>query len=159
MRRTLAILAAAVLAVPAAAQAQQNLVEMLRTDIQAQKTQLITATLQLPESTGQRFWPVYRQYSTDLAALNDRRVALIRDWAENSATLTAERANEIARAVLDLDKQRLDLIRRYQDQVRRAAGPLAAARFVQVENLISKLLDVQVAIQLPIIEAPGGQRP
>jgi hypothetical protein len=157
--RTLALLTAAVLAVPTAASAQQNLVEMLRTDIQAQKTQLITSTLQLPDSTAQRFWPVYRQYSTDLAALNDRRLALIQDWAQNSATLTADRANEIARAVLDLDKQRLDLMRRYQDQVRRAAGPLAAARFVQVENLISKLLDVQVAIQLPIIEAPGGQQP
>jgi hypothetical protein len=79
----------------------------------------------------------------------------MREWSASYETLSATRAGDIARRVLDLEKQRIELIQRYRDRVSRAAGPLAAARFVQVEMLINKLLDVQVAMQLPLI----GDRP
>jgi hypothetical protein len=143
---------AALIALPAIAQAQQrDLVEMLRGDVQAVKTQVLTEALQLPDSTAERFWPVYRQYSTDLAVILDGRLAVLRDWSTNYDSLTGQRATEIARRVLDYEKQRIELIQRYRDRVARAAGPLAAARFVQVEMLINKLLDVQIAMQLPLI--------
>jgi len=156
MRITRVLALTALLAVPAAAQAQQrDLVEMLRGDIQAVKTQVLTEALRLPDSTAQQFWPVYRQYSTDLGAILDQRLALMREWSASVDTLTDRHAGDLARRTLDIEKRRIELIQRYRERVERVAGPLAAARFVQVEMLINKLLDVQVAMQLPLI----GDRP
>jgi len=159
MRLTHVLAAAALVALPATAKAQQpqqqpqqrDLIEMLRGDIQTVKTQVLTEALQLPDSTAQQFWPVYRQYSTDLGTILDARLAVMREWSGSYDTLSGRQASDIARRVLDIEKQRIELIQRYRDRVARVAGPLAAARFVQVEMLINKLLDVQVAMQLPLI--------
>ncbi len=161
MRLVRVITVAALVALPAAAQAQQrDLVEMLRGDINAVKTQVLTEALQLPDSAADRFWPVYRQYTTDLAAIQDARLGILREWSASYDTLSAARAGDLARRVLDTERRRIELLQRYQGQVSRAVGPLAAARFVQVEMLITKLLDVQLAAQLPLIgDRPQGATP
>src|SRR5437762_1469201 len=62
--------------------------ELLRSDLRAQKVAIITEVMQFTEAEDTKFWPVYREYEAELAKINDDRMALIKDYADNYAALT-----------------------------------------------------------------------
>src|SRR5436309_13545682 len=56
-----------------------NAIELMRSDVRANKTQIIGRALALPDSQAKVFWPLYRQFELDAAKLTDDRVKVIRD--------------------------------------------------------------------------------
>jgi hypothetical protein len=79
-------------------------------------------------------------------------VALIKDYAANYGKVTDPIADRLARGVLDLEGQRHALKLKYYDRFKSAVSPVTAARFLQVENQILLLLDLQIAASLPIVQ-------
>jgi hypothetical protein len=43
--------------------------EMLRSDFRTTKTQVLTEGLKLSEADGQKFWPIQREYETELVKI------------------------------------------------------------------------------------------
>jgi hypothetical protein len=125
-------------------------VELLRSDLRSQKVAIITEMMQFSEQEDAKFWPIYRQYETELAAINDDRMALIKDYADNYASLSDQKADSLATRALDLEARRSALKKTYYDKLKPAVGPKTAARFFQVENQILLLLDLQIASSLPL---------
>ena len=124
--------------------------ELLRSDLRAQHVAIITEVMQFNEAEDAKFWPVYREYETDLAKINDDRMALIKDYAANYEKLTDDVADKLARRALDLEAKRGALKSTYYDKFKTALSPKTAARFIQVENQILLLLDLQIAASLPL---------
>lgn len=152
--------AALALALAAPLQAQQTdeakiatAVQMLRTDVRAQAQQLTLAALQLSEADVQKFAPIYRSYETERAALFDQRIALIKEYAKGFSTMDGAAANSLAERNLKIEGELLKLREKYFKQVSKQVGPLAGARFVQVDQVLQKLIDVKIASELPIF--PG----
>ena len=56
-------------------------VELLRSDIRSQRVAIITELMNFSEAEDAKFWPVYREYETELAKVNDDRLALIKEYA------------------------------------------------------------------------------
>ena len=127
-------------------------VELLRSDLRSQRIAIITELMGFTEAEDTNFWPVYRDYETELAKLNDERMALIKEYAANYETLTDEVADRLARGVLDLEARRAALKARYYDRFKAVLSPKAAARFLQVENQMLLILDLQIAASLPIVQ-------
>jgi 1-aminocyclopropane-1-carboxylate deaminase/D-cysteine desulfhydrase-like pyridoxal-dependent ACC family enzyme len=124
--------------------------ELLRSDLRAQKVAIITEVMQFTEAEDTKFWPVYREYEAELAKINDDRMALIKDYADNYAALTDVVADKLARRALDLEARRHALRTTYYDRIKLAVSPKTAARFMQVEHQILLLLDLQIAASLPL---------
>jgi hypothetical protein len=124
--------------------------ELLRSDIRAQKVAVITEVMQFTEAEDQKFWPIYREYEAELAKLNDDRMALIKDYAMNYDNLTDASADKLALGALDLESRRNALKAKYYDRFKSALQAKTAARFLQVENQILLLLDLQIAASLPV---------
>jgi len=82
--------------------------------------------------------------------LNDDRIALIKDYATNYDNLTDASADKLALGALDLESKRHALKAKYYDRFKSALPAKTAARFLQVENQILLLLDLQIAASLPI---------
>jgi hypothetical protein len=127
-------------------------VDLLRSDVRAQSTAIISEMMQLNDADEKAFWPVYRAFEADLIKLNDTRVALIKEYADNYGALTDAVADTLARRALDLEGQRTDLKKKYYDRFRAVVPAKVAARFLQIENQILLLLDLQIAASLPIVE-------
>ena len=166
-RHTCAVLALAVCIAPRIALAQNTKLvapdetrdanlrayaELLRSDVRAQKSAIITELMEFTESEDAKFWPVYREYEAELAKVNDDRLALIKEYAANYAKMTDDIADRLARGALDLEARRQDLKRRYYERFKSVLAPKTAARFLQVENQILLLLDLQIAASLPIVQ-------
>jgi hypothetical protein len=125
-------------------------VELLRSDLRTQKVAIITEVMQFTEAEDAKFWPVYRDYESELAKINDDRISLVKEYAGTYATLTDATADKLARRALDLEARRHALKATYYDRVKTALSPKTAARFIQVENQILLLLDLQIAASLPL---------
>jgi len=125
--------------------------DLMRTDIRAQRVAIITEMMQFTEAEDTAFWPIFREYEGKLSKINDDRLALITQYAEKYETLTDSDADRMAHAALDLEARRQTLKAEYFDKFRSALSPKTAARFLQVENQILLLLDLQIAAALPIV--------
>ena len=124
--------------------------QLLRSDIRAQKVAVIAEVMQFTEAEDAKFWPVYREYELELAKINDERIALIKDYATNYDALTDPVADRLAHGALDLEARRTAVKLKYYDRLKSVVSPKTAARFLQVENQILLLLDLQIASSLPI---------
>ena len=126
--------------------------ELLRSDLRAQKSAIITEVMQFTEDEDAKFWPVYREYEAELAKLNDERLKLVKDYAANYAAITDPIADRLASGALDLEGRRHALKTKYYDRFKSVLPPKTAARFLQVENQILLILDLQIAASLPIVQ-------
>ena len=127
-------------------------VELLRSDVRAQAVAIITEVMEFSEAEDAKFWPVYRDFERDLAALNDQRLALTKEYAANYTQLTDAVADKLARGALELEGKRQELKVKYYDRFRTVLTPKMAAKFLQVENQILLLLDLQIAASLPVVQ-------
>src|SRR5262245_48682021 len=61
----------------------RNYIEMLRADLKTGKVVIYSRIMQLSDSEAKVFWPIYQQYETALFALGDRRLTLIKKFANS----------------------------------------------------------------------------
>lgn len=128
-------------------------IQLLRTDLNAQKQQIVKETMQLDDKQARIFWPIYKAYEADLDKLGDEKLAIIQDYAANFLTMTDEKADQLAQRVMALDDQKAALRRKYYELMRKSLPAIIVVRFFQVEDQIQLLTDLKIASNLPIIEA------
>lgn len=128
-------------------------VEMLRQDVRDQKEEIIRETMQFKEGEGKiaaDFWNVYRDYQKDLAKITDRRLALIRQYADAYDSMTQAKAKAFGKKALSVEKEYLKLRETYFDRFMKALGPSGAVRFFQVESALNHLINLTISSELPL---------
>jgi hypothetical protein len=147
------LLSLAALPYVSAAQSSQSVdsyIESIRADARADKTAIITAGMQFNDQDGKAFWPVYRKYEAELMTVNDKRVALIKSYAEKFGSLTDADAKNMIDQSLDFESSRADLRKKYANEFLKAGlAPLTVAKFLQLEHRLDLLVDLEIASQLP----------
>jgi hypothetical protein len=134
---------------------EQNLksyIDLLRHDLNKEKVAILTELMDLDSNEAAKFWPIYNEYTKTLHQLADERLALIRLYADNYATLTDEMATKIAVGAMDVEAKRIALRKEYFQKFSSALTAKDAARWLQIETQIEKLLDLQILASLPIVE-------
>ena len=160
MRNWIRILCAAAVLGGIALDAQQrpntpNLdeyVALARKDVNTQKSQIIGNALQLSASESAAFWPVYKAYEDQLTKIGEARYAAIKDYAASYTSMTDAKANELADRAIGLEEQRLALMKRTLGEVRKVLPGIKAARWYQVEMGLNKIIDLQIASELPLVK-------
>ena len=152
-----AMLVLAVTAVSQARQAPQGApknideyVRLLRGDVQKEKAQIIGAALELDATQSAAFWPVYKQYETELAKIGDQRYAGIKDYAASYGSLSDAKAIELTDLAIGLEEQRLALIKRYVGEFRKVIPAVKVGRWYQAEMGLNRIVDVRLAAELPL---------
>ena len=125
---------------------------MLRKDIRSHKKQIIAANVQLTDAEAQKFWPVYDQYTAALAQVNDDKYALIKEYANSYSTMTDAQADDWTKRVLQLDANVAALRQKFLPDFRKVLSAKKTALYEQVERKTQMLIDVQLALQIPLVE-------
>jgi hypothetical protein len=130
--------------------------EVLRSDFNAGKIRTLNQVMKLTEDEADKFWPVYRNYEKDLAAIGDRKLVLIREFLAHhqAGTLNEQNSRALAAQWLQNSQDRLNLWKRYHQQISEAVSPIRAAQFLQVENQIAIFVDLNIASEMPMIAGP-----
>jgi len=124
--------------------------ELLRSDVRAQKVAILTEVMDFTDEESAAFWPIYRDYDLEMSKLGDERVALIADYARNYDALTDDMADKLATRAMDLETRRNAAKAKAYDRVKKALSPKRALQFLQVEQQLLQIIDLQISASLPI---------
>lgn len=134
--------------------AQDDFLEILRSDLKTQKVAIITDAMEFTEQESNVFWPLYKEYDFELTKLNDARIATIKDFANNYDTMTDVKAEELIKQSLKFQKDRVSLREKYFKKFKKILPVMKAAKFMQVENQLTNFIDAQLSAEIPLIEMP-----
>ncbi|HVP00292.1 MAG TPA: hypothetical protein VMT15_19610 [Bryobacteraceae bacterium] len=127
-------------------------INLMRADYKKDKVSIITQLMALSPEEASKFWPVYNEYDQSLTKLGDERIAFIRMYSDNYSSMSKEMITKIALGMMDVDAKRLDLRKQYFLRFSQALTSKHAARWLQVEGQIEKLMDLQILASLPLVE-------
>jgi hypothetical protein len=130
----------------------QDATELLRADLRANKTAILTQAMALDATQSDVFWPIYREYEAELIKLNDGALTLIKDYAANYDAMTDATAKDLMKRGFKIRESRLSLLKKYSAQVEKKVSPIVAARWTQCEVAIQSAIDLQMASQLPLMK-------
>jgi hypothetical protein len=130
--------------------------EVLRSDFNTTKIRSLNEVMKLTPEEADRFWPIYRSYERDLAAVGDRKLALVLEFMRHhkAGTLMDQNSQELGGQFLQNAQDRLDLWRKYHQQISAAVSPIRAAQFLQVEHQLALFVDISIASEMPVVGAP-----
>lgn len=172
MYRTIILLLAVValvlpLAVTVLAQAQEPLppelpvldegnlrtfIQLVRSDLRMQKAYVLAQNMELTNDEAVEFWPLQRDYQTELSKYYDQRLLLTREFLDDYDAMTEADALTIAEQVLSLEESRITLKRKYFAKFSEVISAKKAFRFFQIENQINTAIDLRLAAALPLIK-------
>ena len=126
-------------------------IQLMRSDVQAAKNKIIADTMQFTEAESQAFWPIYRDFARDQQKIGDERLAVIREFANKYDTLTDNDAKDLVQRLMNVEDKTLNLREDYWKKFETALGAKRAAKFYQVDNRLTLIINVQLAANIPLI--------
>jgi hypothetical protein len=108
--------------------------------------------LKLTDTEAAKFWPVYDQYTTELIAINDKKFALIQDYADNWGKLTTDQSLMFSREWLDMDIAIAQLRQKYVPIVSKVLEGRKTATFFQLDRRITMMIELQLSSQMPLVQ-------
>lgn len=131
---------------------QDAALSLERIDLRAKKRALIQKAVPLTADQSKSFWPIYDKYEKELITVNDKRLAIIKDYAKHYESMTDEKAAELIVRSADFQDHRMALRRRYLTELRDVLSPRIVARLMQLENQTDLLIDLQIASEVPLMK-------
>jgi len=126
-------------------------IQLVRSDVQADKNDIIAHTMQFTDAESVAFWPVYRDYAHDQQVIGDQRVQLIKDYALNYDSMDDTKAKDMVQRMINIEDKTLNLREDYWPKFMKALGAKRAAKFYQVDNRLSLIVTLQLTSAIPLI--------
>ena len=124
-------------------------IAVVRANMQADRTALITTGMNFNEKDGAAFWPIYKEYQYERSKLDDRRVAVIKEYTQKYPTLTDAEAKAMAEQMLQCDSDLAALKKKYYKKFNKVLPALTVTKFFQLERRVDLMMDMQVEASLP----------
>jgi hypothetical protein len=135
-------------------------IEVARSQMQADKATILTATMTFSDKDGAAFWPIYRQYEHERSVLDDGRVSVIKEYTQKYPNLSDSEAKDMAERMFEYDSRLAALKKKYFKRFNKVLPALTVTKFFQLERRIDLLIDMQVETSLPPLTQTkyAGQR-
>jgi len=126
-------------------------IKLLRQDLQSMKNQVITDTMGFNEKESAAFWPIYKDYSAAQHSIADKRLGVISDYARNLDKMDDSTARSLTDRMFVVEDETQALRKEYFPRFEKALGAKRAAKFYQVDNRLTEMVDIQLASEVPLI--------
>ncbi len=127
--------------------------QILLDKVKADKKLVVAANMELNETEGRAFWPIYDSYQKDLQAINERLGKTILAYADayNKKVLTDDLARQLSDEALTIDQDEVTMRKSYAARLNRVLAAKKVARFLQIENKIRAALRYELAAGIPLV--------
>ena len=147
----------------------------IRPNLDAEKLQYILTTerksvfernMNLNEQQSEVFWGVYHRYEKEKEQLEAKRLRLLGTYIEKFDSLTNDDVMKIAKQSGENQQADLALRQKYFQIYSRKLNPMAAARFMQLDDIVGMVTRLAILGNVPLIgevlhvpasEAPAGE--
>jgi hypothetical protein len=141
-----------------AGESDEATLEILLGTLHHNKMALVAVNLTLTDEEGRAFWPVYDRYQKDLAAIQDRLLAVIGDYAANYGSMNDDEAMQLAEDYLRVERDHAELRQAYLKPISDVLPGMKVMRFYQIENKIDAVLRYDLAATIPVVPEEPAPR-
>ncbi|WP_298537060.1 hypothetical protein [uncultured Algibacter sp.] len=134
--------------------AQSNeYIEMVRAVLETDTKEAIADVMELNDAQSADFWALYDEYEALSYFVKDKRIAIIKDYANNFDKMTDEKADELVTRFFAFKKEDSKLLQKYYKKMKKVIPATEAAKFLQAINKIDDLVNAKLALEIPLIES------
>ncbi len=134
-----------------------NYLQLLRSDVNSLKVELINSIMNLSAEDAKKFWPIYRDYENELDKAAINRAELVSEFvkAHQDGSFDNTKAKDMAKRWFKSQRARLDLLEKYHGRIEKALNSVKAGQFLQIENQIGLFIDITIASEMPKVGVTG----
>lgn len=126
-------------------------IQLLRSDVQAARNNIIGNSMQFTDQESEAFWPIYRDYTRDQQRIGDRLVQLVKEYVLSYDNLTDTQAKDMVQRLMNVQDEALNLKEDYWKKFEKALGSKRAAKFYQIEYRLGLAMNLQLTSAIPLI--------
>jgi len=126
-------------------------VELVQSIYGKSKSDLVRQYMNLSDAQSAAFTKVYDNYEAARKGLGQTKLQLINSYAESYATLTDEKADELAKGTLKNNQDYEKLYSKTYGQMKKAIGAINAAKFIQLEVYLQTVIRNEIQEAIPFI--------
>ena len=134
------------------AQSQNDYIELAREVLKMEKKAAIAEVMMLSEAESAGFWTLYNEYQNALHTMHSRQIEVIKDYANNYASMTDEKAEGMFKNYNAYQSDLAKLKKKYYKKFKKVVSPSKAAMYFQAENKIEALINAELALEIPLLE-------
>lgn len=124
--------------------------EMTRAAIQLRRQALVTAAMDLEGKEPEAFWPLYREYRTEMAKVGDRFVKLLTTYLESYDRLTDDAANKMMDEYISIERAKHAVKSKYRGRFSKVLPARKVVRFFQIDNKMDAVISAELAQTIPL---------
>jgi len=128
-------------------------VQLLRQNLRQQRKEIVAANIALSPDQAAKFWPIFDEYRKEAIKPNDERWALIQGYVANYDTMTEAQAQDYMTRSTAVEHQLLDLRMKYVPIFEKVISAKQTALFYQIDHRVDLLINLQLASQIPMVNA------
>jgi len=124
-------------------------IEVARANMEADRATIIGGAMNFSDKDASAFWPIYRQYEYERSTLEDRRVAVIKEYTAKFSTLTDADAKSMTETMFEYDSGLVALKKRYFKRFNKVLPALTVTKFFQLDRRLDLLIDMKLESAVP----------
>ncbi len=131
----------------------QNYLQLVRSDFNAAKMEVVNRVMKLSAEDAKKFWPIYREYEHQLGKQAIDRAELIAEYVQAVEGGRSDNAwaRSMAKRWFKTQRARLNLLEKYHGKIEAKLSSLQAGQFLQIENQIGLFIDITIASEMPLV--------
>jgi hypothetical protein len=140
----------------ACAQSAQDLIEVARSIITADRKAVVVATMELTDEESKVFWPLYREYRSAMDKINDELMDLVLDYAKVYPNIPEARAKQMLKTYTNLQQKHVEQRTGYLKKFSNVLPASKALRFAQLESRLDLVVQLNLAARIPLTPIAGA---
>jgi hypothetical protein len=136
-------------------QTQRDILEVIRSDLKADRKVIIAEEMSLTKKETDAFWPIYNSYRAEMEKGSDGIAELILEYADLYPEVPDEKAIEMLNRYTKIEDNLLKIKKKYLKKFAKVLPPAKLFRFAQLDNRLDLSTRVGIAVSIPVL--PAGQ--
>jgi len=137
---------------PAQAQQEQDVIELIKSQVATQRQALVAENLNLTAEQSEVFWPLYREFQAQRRPLIDRRISLLKQFSDNFDGLSNDEAASIIDGWIALEGDVYKLRKKYVKKFRKILPEKTTLRYFQIEKKLDTIIEYDLSQVTPLAE-------
>jgi len=123
--------------------------------IEIGREEAIKEEMSFTQAQSDAFWPLYKEYRAELAAVQDRQMAMVVDYMGNyyDYNLTDADAERIIKDYFSIQEDVLRIREKHVRKFRKFLSAASVMRLYQLENKIEAEVNLALAQTVPLMES------
>jgi hypothetical protein len=134
----------------ASAQSDQDLIEVARSVLTADRKAVVAAAMELSDTEAKDFWPLYREYRSAMDEISEDRMNLVLKYAKLYPNVPEDQAKEMLNTYTSLAQRHVEQRSIYLKKFGQVLPAPKALRFAQVETRLDLLIQLNLAARIPL---------